>query len=171
MLWILCGVEYCHLLLTRPVAVNTWRDRSRIAGGRAGEGGIGSGPPTPFRAVFAPPQPPPDNRSTTRRWLARNVGWWLGDGNSGGGQKAERDGRSAHDAGPENRQPFPSLHRAAIDGWARNSRDGRVFHVARQGEAYHALSRRFATTSGFVNPLPVSRRHLYALYFLIRWAF
>ena len=27
-------------------------------------------------------------------------------------------------------------------------------------------SRRFATTSGFVNPLPVSRRHLYALYFL-----
>jgi len=71
-----------------------------------------------------------------------------------------------HDAGPENRQPFPSLRRAAIDGSARNSRDGRVFHVARQAEAYHALSRRFATTSGFVNPLPVSRRHLYALYFL-----
>ena len=62
-----------------------------------------------------------------------------------------------HDAGPENRQPFPSLRRAAIDGWARNSRDGRVFHVARQGEAFHALSRRFATTSDFVNPLPVSR--------------
>ena len=59
---------------------------------------------------------------------------------AGGGQKAERDGWSAHDAGPENRQPFRSLRRAAIDGWARNSRDGRVFHVARQGEAYHALS-------------------------------
>ena len=76
-----------------------------------------------------------------------------------------------HDAGLENRQSFPSLRRAAIDGWARNSRDGRVFHVTRQAEAYHALSRRFTTTSGFVNPLPVLRRHLYALYFLIRFAF
>ena len=82
-----------------------------------------------------------------------------------------------HDAGPENRQPFPSLRRAPIDDLSMSQTDGRetaamaVFHVARQGEAFHALSRRFATTSGFVNPLPVSRRHLYALYFLIRWAF
>jgi len=53
------------------------------------------------------------------------------------------------------------------DGWARNGRDSRVFHVARHGKAFHALSRRFATTSGFANPLPVSRRHLYTLYFLI----
>ena len=34
------------------------------------------------------------------------------------------------------------------DGWARNSRDGRVFYVARQGEAFHAFSSRFAATSG-----------------------
>ena len=88
----------------------------------------------------------------------------------GGERRSAMDGKP-HDAGPENRQPLPSLRRAAIDGWARNSCDGRVFHVARQGKAYHALSRRFATTSGFVNPLSVSRRHLYALYFLIRWAF
>jgi len=54
------------------------------------------------------------------------------------------------------------------DGWAQKGRDGRVFHVARQGEAFHALSRHYATTSGFANPLPVSRQHLYALYFLIR---
>jgi len=54
---------------------------------------------------------------------------------------------------------------------ARNGRDGRVFNVAWQGEAFHAVSRRFATTSGFANPLPLSRQHLYALYFLIRRAF
>ena len=53
------------------------------------------------------------------------------------------------------------------DGWARNGRDSRVFHVARHGKAFHALSRRFATTSGFVNPLPVSCQHQYALYFLL----
>ena len=52
------------------------------------------------------------------------------------------------------------------DGWARNSPDSRVFHVARQGEAFHAVSRRFETTSGFANPLPVSGRHLNAFYFL-----
>jgi len=53
------------------------------------------------------------------------------------------------------------------DGGAQNGRDGRVFHVARQGGAFQALSHRFASTSGFANPLPVSRRHLCALYLLI----
>jgi len=72
--------------------------------------------------------------------------------------------------------PFPpsrAMGRSVdvADGWARNGRDGRVFHVARQGEAFQALSRRFATTSGFANPLSVSRRHLNTLYFFIRWAF
>ena len=68
-----------------------------------------------------------------------------------------------HDAGPENRQPFPSLRRAAIDGWARNSRDGRVFHVARQGEAFHVLSRRFATTSGFCSKSTSGLTHFISL--------
>ena len=86
----------------------------------------------------------------------------------------ECDGRSA----PGRRageSPALSLPPSGADGrsvdvaygWARNGRDSRVFHVARHGKAFHALSRRFATTSGFANPLPVSRRHLYALYFLI----
>ena len=44
----------------------------------------------------------------------------------------------------------------------------RVFHVAKQGEAFLAVSRRFATTSCFANPFPVSRQHLYALYSVIR---
>ena len=50
---------------------------------------------------------------------------------------------------------------------ARNGLDDRVFRVTSQG-AFHALSRSLATTSGFANPLPLLRQHLYALYFLIR---
>jgi len=65
------------------------------------------------------------------------------------------------------RTPGRRIAHDVADGWERNGRDGRVFYVTRQGEAFHSLSRHFATTSSFANPLPVSRRHLYALYFLI----
>ena len=61
------------------------------------------------------------------------------------------------------RTPGRRIAHDVADGWARNGRDGRVFHVARQGEAFHSLSRHFATTSSFANPLPVSRRHLYGI--------
>jgi len=79
----------------------------------------------------------------------------------GGGAK----GRARLTVSP--RTPGRRIAHDVEDGWARNRRYGRVFHVARQGDAFHALFGRFATTSGFANPLPVSRRHLYALYFLI----
>ena len=37
------------------------------------------------------------------------------------------------------------------DGWARNGRDGRVFHVAREGEAFYALFRLFVLVApGFL---------------------
>ena len=136
-------------------------------------------PPTPFRAVFAPPQPPRDNRSTS--WAVsrpKHQGCGQGMARRGWGRSPKRYGRSA----PRRRAgDLPALflpRRAPMDDRSmsrtvghRKGRDGRVFHVARQGEAFHVIFRRFATTSGFVNPLPVSRRHLYALYFLIRWAF
>ena len=50
---------------------------------------------------------------------------------------------------------------------AQNVRYGRVFHVAWQGEAFHAVSRRYAATSGFANPLTFLHRLLYSLYFFI----
>ena len=64
-----------------------------------------------------------------------------------GERRSAMDGQP-QDVGPENRQLFPSPVGAngrsvdVADGWARNGSDGRVFHVARQGEAFHALSRR-----------------------------
>ena len=93
---------------------------------------------------------------------------------TGGGRKAERDGRSApgRRAGesPALFLPLSGGDGRSVDiadGWVQNHCYGWVFHVARQGDAFHALFGRFAATSGSANQLPVSRRHLYALYFLI----
>ena len=127
------------------------------------------------RAVSAPPQPPPDNVDIASSGAPETSK--DGQGMATGARTEKRNGRSAQDAGPKNRQPFPPPPPSDADGrsvdvvdkWAQKGRDGRVFHVMRQGEALHALSRRFATTSGFANPLPVSCRHLYTLYFLIIW--
>ena len=157
-----------------PILLNTLRDRSRIAGRRAGEGGSAGAP----RRRSGPSSHRHRRLRTTGRhrgqWRTRNVGWWPGDGNGGKGAKGKTQWTvSPMSAGRRIASPFPpSVGRRLTIGrrrgrMARNSRDGRVFHVARQGEAFHALSRRFATISGFANPLPVSRRHLYALYFLI----
>ena len=147
-------------------------------GGRAGEGGSTGAP----RRRSGPSSHPHSRLRTTGRhrgqWRARNTrgvsrGWLRG---SGGDHRSAMGGQP-QDAGPQIYQHFPSPLGAdwrsvdVADRLARNGRDGRVFHVARLGEAFRALSRRFATTSGFANPLPVSCRHLYVLYFLIRWAF
>jgi len=146
-------------------------DRHRPRGG----GGIGRGP---RRRSGRSSHPHSHLRMTGRhrgQWRDRNVRGvargWLGGG--GGDHRSAMDSKP-QDAGPQIYQHFPSPSGAderSVDVTEGLARNGRVFHIARQGEAFYALSRRFATTSGFVNPLPVSRQHLYALYFLIRWAF
>ena len=47
-----------------PILLNTLGVIGVGSPGARGGGGDRRRPPTPFRAVFAPPQPPPDNRST-----------------------------------------------------------------------------------------------------------
>jgi len=91
-------------------------------------------------------------------------------------RRGRRERRSAidgqpQDAGPENRQPFPSPSgadgRSVVVASRRMGAKRPGLSCHRQGEAFHSLFRRFATTSSFANPLPVLGRHLHALSFLI----
>ena len=84
----------------------------------------------------------------------------------GGAKGAARLTVSPRTLGRRMASPFPPpIQRRRRMGAKRPGWPG--VPCRRQGEVFHALFRRFATTSGFANPLPVSRRHLYAVSFLI----
>jgi len=57
------------------------------------------------RAVSAPPQPPPDNVDIASSGAPETSK--DGQGMATGARTEKRNGRSAQDAGPKNRQPFP----------------------------------------------------------------
>ena len=84
----------------------------------------------------------------------------------GGERRSAMDGQ-LQDAGPENRQLFSSPCWVAMDDRSTSRTDGRKTAAMAKSSKSRGKGMLFTPFSAVSQLLPVSRRHLYALYFLI----
>jgi len=85
-------------------------------------------------------------------------GGGLGMATAGGERRSVMDGQP-HDAGPENRQPFPSLHRAPIDDRSTSRTDGRETGAMAVSSTSRIKGRLFTPFRAVSQLLPVLQIH------------